>query len=220
MDVHAALGELRERIRATGVPLERVRLVAVTKSFGPAAVRAALDEGITDLGENYVDELGETRRACEGWTPTPRWHYLGALQTNKIARVLEHADVISSLSRAREIDRLVRLNATQEVDVQVDFTGRPERGGASPEEVPDLVARALDGGLRVRGLMTVAPPERTAAQRAFGSLAGLASRLGLSELSMGMSDDLELALAEGSTEIRVGRALFGPRAPRVGAALT
>ncbi len=191
----------------------------MTKTFGPDAVVGAVEAGLLDVGENYVEEMEVTRAA----TPSPqrvRWHYLGALQTNKMARVLAVADVVSSVSREKEIDRLIRLGAALEVDVQVDFTGRPERGGAAPARVDALVARIRDGGLRMRGLMTVASPEPEEARRTFGELSVLASRLGLSELSMGMSEDLEWAVAAGSTEIRIGRALFGPRAPRSGAALT
>jgi pyridoxal phosphate enzyme (YggS family) len=220
VEVSPALEELRDRIRQAGADPSRVRVVAVTKTFGPVAVRAALAAGLTDVGENYLDELSATRAATSDLEPAPRWHYLGALQSNKVARVVQVADVVSSVSRVKEIDRLVHLGARAEIDIQVDYTGRPERGGAHPDDVSDLVARARDGGLRLRGLMTVAPPEPAGAQRAFGALAELASRLDLRELSMGMSDDLEWAVAAGSTELRVGRALFGPRAPRPGAALT
>jgi pyridoxal phosphate enzyme (YggS family) len=219
VDVAGNLAEIRERIGAAGGDPARVRIVAVTKTFGPDAVVGAVEAGLLDVGENYVEEMEATRAA----TPSPervRWHYLGVLQTNKMARVLAVADVVSSVSREKEIDRLIRQGAALEVDVQVDFTGRPERGGAAPARVDALVARIRDGGLRMRGLMTVASPEPEEARRTFGELAALASRLDLSELSMGMSEDLEWAVAAGSTEIRIGRALFGPRAPRSGAALT
>jgi PLP dependent protein len=206
--VRANLATLQRRITSCGRALDSVRVVGVTKTFGVDVVRAAAAAGLTCLGENYVGELAAKREATRGLAV--RWHYLGALQTNKIARVLALADVICGVSREREIDRIARRPGAA-IYVQVDFTGAAGRNGAAPHEVAALVQRGRERGLDVRGLMTVAPTGAPAARAAFRATAELADGLGLLERSMGMSDDLELALEAGSSEIRVGRALFGER---------
>jgi PLP dependent protein len=207
--VRARLDELRERIAAANRDPDTVRVVGVTKTFGPEVVRAAAAAGITVVGENYVDEL-ETKRATLGEIAL-RWHFLGALQTNKIARAARAADVLCAVARVVELERLARARPGATLYVEVDFTGLATRHGATPALVADLVARGRDLGLDVAGLMTVAPPDPTGAREAFLATARLADRLALAERSMGMSDDLELALAAGSTEVRVGRGLFGAR---------
>jgi PLP dependent protein len=193
-----------------------VRVVAVTKTFGPEVVRAAAAAGLRVVGENYVAELEAKRAATSDLDLT--WHYLGALQTNKIARACASADVLCSLSRAREVARVAAARPGARVYVEVDYTGAPARAGAAPGEVADLVGLARAAGLDVAGLMTVAPPEESGARAAFLAAGALADALGLAERSMGMSDDFEVALACGSTEIRVGRALFGPRGASTGLA--
>lgn len=193
-----------------------MRIVAVTKTFGADVVRAAAAAGIATVGENYVDEL-EAKRAATADLAL-RWHFLGALQSNKIARAVRAADVLCGVSREAELSRIARARAGAIVYVQVDFTGAAGRNGAAPASVAGLVARGRDLGLDVAGLMTVAPPEPEGARRAFAATARLADDLGLVERSMGMSDDLELALGAGSTEVRVGRALFGPRGAVTGLA--
>ncbi len=206
------LAALRERIAAAGRDPSRVRVVAVTKTFGPEAVRAAAFVGLDAVGENYLVELEDKRRDLGDVALA--WHYLGALQSNKIARVAEVADVICSVSRVKEIERLAGVGATARIYVQVDYTARDERNGAPPGDVAGLVSLARERGLGIVGLMTVAPPDPALAQVAFRETAQLADDLDLEVRSMGMSDDLELACRWGTTEVRVGRALFGPRAPR------
>jgi PLP dependent protein len=186
-----------------------VRVVAVTKTFGPEVVRAAAGAGLGVVGENYVAELVAKRDATRDLELT--WHFLGALQTNKIARVCAAADVLCSVSRDRELERIAAARPGARVYVEADFTDAPTRTGASPARVAGLVGRGRDLGLDVAGIMTVAPTDPAGAARAFAAAAALADGLGLAERSMGMSDDFELALAHGSTEIRVGRARFGPR---------
>ena len=208
--VAANLAILRERVAASSPWPDRVRIVAVTKTFDVTYVEVALGLGLDTFGENYVDELCEKRRV----TSSPaRWHFLGALQSNKIARALECADVLCGVSREKEVRTIARLCPGAVIDVQVDFTGAAQRNGAPPDEVGSLVALARELGLHVRGLMTVAPPDLLAGEAAFRTTRTLADQLELSERSMGMSDDLEAACRAGSTEIRVGRALFGPRVP-------
>jgi uncharacterized pyridoxal phosphate-containing UPF0001 family protein len=205
--VGANLEAVRERIAATGRDPRSVRIVAVTKTFGVEEVLAAGELGLTHFGENYVEELCAKRDAA----PEATWHYLGALQANKIARVSTCADVLSGVAREKELTKLAALSSASALDIQVDFTGRAERNGVPPEDVPHLVSRARELNLNVRGLMVVAPPEAYAAREAFVRTVALADALGLRERSMGMSEDLEIACEAGTTEVRLGRALFGPR---------
>lgn len=207
--MRARLADVRTRIAAWGRDPAAVRVVAVTKGFGPAAARAAAEAGLAHCGENYVDELCATRAATSDLALT--WHFLGRLQTNKIARVLDCADLVCSVSRTREVDRIARLRPGAAIYVQLDVTGRAERNGAPAGELPGLVAHARRAGLDVRGVMVVAPPDPEGARAAFAATARLADDLGLAERSMGMSEDLEWACRAGSTEVRLGRALFGPR---------
>ena len=204
------LAAVRARIAATGRDPATVRIVAVTKTFDADAVRAARANGLSDVGENYVDELCAKRDACADLDLT--WHYLGALQTNKLAKVVACANVIASVSRPKELERIARLEASRRLYVQVDYTGSPERNGVPAAEAAALVERGRALHLNVCGLMTVAPNDPEGTRRAFRALGALADDLGLVERSMGMSDDLEVACEYGTSEVRIGRALFGARA--------
>ena len=210
--VGANLARVRERIASVGRDPASVRVVAVTKTFGRAELMAALEVGLRCFGENYVDELCAKRAMTRDRNVS--WHYLGVLQMNKLARAATCADVLSGVAREKEIDKLATRLERPALDIEVDFTGQPGRNGAPPEAVGALVEHARELGLRVRGLMVVAPVGREAARDAFARTTALADELGLAERSMGMSDDLEDACALGSTEVRVGRALFGPRPTR------
>jgi uncharacterized pyridoxal phosphate-containing UPF0001 family protein len=203
-----------------------VRVVGVTKGFGPDAVRAALDAGLRDLGENYAAELvakagaRASRGGGDGGEDTGRpvvWHFLGAIQRNKVAELAPVVGVWQSVAREVEGARIARFAPGATVMVQVDVTGRAGRNGCPPDGVGGLVGRLRALDLDVVGLMTVAAPGRAAAETAFGEVARLADGLGLKERSMGMSDDLEPAVAAGSTMVRIGRALFGER-PAAGSA--
>lgn len=207
--VRANVEDVRARILSTGRVLTSVRVVAVTKTFGVGEVAAALANGLTTFGENYVDELCDKRRESQASGAT--WHFLGALQTNKIARAIACADVLCAVARVKELERIAVLAPDTSIDIQVDFTGEARRNGASPRDVGTLVARARALGLHVRGLMVVAPIGEVQAREAFRATSALANEFGVVERSMGMSDDLELACALGTTEVRLGRALFGPR---------
>ena len=207
--VAANLATIRARIASSGRDIDSVRVVAVTKTFAASHVLAARQAGLTSVGENYVDELCAKRRACAGLDVS--WHYLGALQSNKIAKVLDCADVLCAVARAKELERIAAHSAHAALYVQVDFTGAAQRNGAAPDGVAALVGRARALSLDVRGWMTVAPPDPVAARAAFAATSALADDLGLRERSMGMSDDLEIACELGATEVRIGRGLFGPR---------
>ncbi len=192
----------------------------MTKGFGPDAVEAALGAGLRDIGENYAGELvekaglvgGAGRAACE-----PCWHFLGTVQRNKVAVLAPIVGLWESVARLAEGERIARLSPGATVMVQVDTTGLPGRNGCRPDRVADLVGRLRALDLRVVGLMTVAAPGPAEVARAsFEEVGHLADDLGLEERSMGMSDDLEAAVAAGTTMVRIGRALFGERPPRHG----
>ena len=208
-EVAARLAAVRARIGRAGGDPDRVRVLAVTKGFGPEAVEAARAAGLTDIGENYSAELQAKAPGPAG----TQWHFLGAVQRNKVRALAPLVDVWQGVARFAEGERIARYAPGARVLIQVDYTGLPGRNGCAPEDAPAL-ADALGGlDLRLQGLMTVAPPDPYAADAAFGSLGRLADQLDLPERSMGMSADLEAAVAAGSTMVRVGRALFGERPP-------
>jgi PLP dependent protein len=215
------VAEARSRIAAAAPDPSRVRLVAVTKGFGPDAVRAALAAGVTDIGENYADELVGKADAlaaagrAPGSGPPPRWHFLGAVQRNKVARLAPLVDCWQSVARIEEGRAIARRHPGASILVQVDVVGGHGRNGCPPGEVAELVAALADELLNVVGLMTIGPRGPADSSRAaFALVRELATGLGLAECSMGMTDDMDVALAEGSTMIRLGRALFGERPPR------
>ena len=201
--------DLQRRIESTGCNLDDVRIVGVTKTFGSDVVRVAQEVGITCVGENYVEELELKRGECEALEVS--WHYLGALQTNKISRITKNSDLICGVSRLKEIEKIADAKDAMAIYVQVDFSGATGRNGAVESEIEALVNKARNLELNVRGLMCVSAPGKDAARLSFSKLVALADSLGLKERSIGMTDDLEIACEAGSTEVRVGRALFGAR---------
>ncbi len=188
-----------------------VEIVAVTKGFGPDAVRAAAAGGCRSIGENYAQELlSKAPSAAECGVAV---HFIGRLQSNKVRPLAGIVDVWETVDRRRLVDELARRAPGATVLVQVDATDEPGKGGCPPGEVAALVQAAAGAGLVVDGLMTVGPtvggPE--AARPGFRTTRRLVDELGLRTCSMGMSADLEVAVEEGSTRVRVGTALFGPR---------
>jgi PLP dependent protein len=184
-------------------------------------VEAALGAGLRDIGENYAAELAEKAGLVShrpGSAPgDPVWHFLGAVQRNKVATLAPIVGLWQSLTRVAEGERIARFAPGASVMAQVDTTDLPGRHGCPPHQVADLVGRLRALDLRVVGLMTVAAPGPADVARAsFETVAHLADGLGLGERSMGMSDDLEAAVAAGTTMVRIGRALFGERPPRRG----
>ena len=208
-DLAARVSEVRARIRAAAPDPDRVTLVAVTKGFGAEVVRDALDAGLADCGESYVQELVAK---AGGLVSQPRWHAIGRLQRNKVRKAAPLVTLWHSVDRASLGAEIARWAPGAAVLVQVNTAGEAAKGGCDPAEAPALVEDLLARGLDVRGIMAMAPagpPE--GARPVFSAARDLRDRLGLPELSMGMSDDLEVALSEGATLVRVGRGLFGPR---------
>ncbi len=217
---------------ASGDPYS-VRIVAVTKGFGVDAVRAALSVGLVDVGENYADELVAkagafdldvvtgTNAGTGGPGPDPAspgdavpvWHFLGAVQRNKVARLAGLVTWWQGVSRIEEGRAIAVRRPGSTVLVQVDVAGIPGRGGCPPAGVAELVRALRDEDLDVAGLMAVGRPGTDEEVRpGFRLVARLADSLDLRVRSMGMSDDFEVALAEGSNMVRLGRVLFGARA--------
>lgn len=217
--IEVAAAAVRSRIADAGGDPERVRLLAVTKGHSAVAVAASAAAGLLDVGESYVQELVakafalESRSALEGAEPPQvRWHLIGRLQRNKVRRAAPHVSLWQSVDRLSLAGEIAQRAPGAAVLVQVDLTQREGRGGCPPERVPAVVEGCRDLGLEVRGLMAIGRQGAPEAARAgFRVVRELADRLELEERSMGMSGDLEAAVAEGSTMIRVGTALFGPR---------
>lgn len=214
------ISEVEDRLRtASG---GRTRLLPVTKAFGADAVRAVVAAGHRAVGENYAQELlGKARELADGDPgegAAVEWHMIGGVQRKKVRQLGALVSLWQTVDRASLVDELARRVPGARILVQVDPAGSPDKGGCPPGEVADLVERATDGGLAVAGLMTVGVQDDPAVTATcFATVARLAADLGLEELSMGMTDDLDLAVEHGSTMVRVGRALFGDRPPRPGA---
>ncbi len=204
------LAVVRSRIVTAGGDPERVRIVAVTKTFGPDAVRGALAAGLTDVGENYARELLATASASY---PRPvRWHFLGAIQRRDVPRLAGVVAVYEGVDRLEEGEAIARHAPGAAVFVELGVSEIAGRPGIAPRDAGKLIDALRRCDLDVSGVMTVAPPGGGAdALRSFRVTRQVADDFGLAEVSMGMSDDLEAAVAAGSTEVRIGRALFGAR---------
>jgi pyridoxal phosphate enzyme (YggS family) len=210
-DVARRLAQLRD-VLAAGATRGPVAVCAVTKGFSADAVRIAASLRCDAIGENYAQEAIAKLASVDGVRPPV--HFIGRLQSNKVKLLAAVVDVWQSVDRPGLVDEIAKRAAGASIYVQVNATGEPDKGGCAPGETADLVSRATASGLHVLGLMTVGPtrPDPARAQAAFGAVRRLADDLGLAACSMGMSDDLAVALREGSTMVRVGTALFGPRA--------
>jgi pyridoxal phosphate enzyme (YggS family) len=208
------LAEVRRRIeRAGGGP--EVAVLAVTKGFGPEAMAAAVAAGCPAVGENYAQELLAKLDALGALdVPRPEVHFIGRLQSRKVRTVAGVVDVWQSIDRSVLVDEVAKRAPGARIMVQVNVSDEPQKGGCTPADAPGLVAAARGAGLEVEGLMTVGrtgPPD--AAREGFRMLRRLADEVGVRQRSMGMSEDLEVAVSEGSTMVRVGTALFGERPP-------
>jgi PLP dependent protein len=212
------VADVRARIaaaaRAAGRDPAEVRLVAACKTVPVDGVVEAVAAGVTDLGENRAQELvakGPEVEARVAPGRAPAWHFLGALQRNKVRALAPWVTCWHTVDRVELGPVLARHAPGARVLVEVNLAGEHQKAGCAPDDAAALVDALREAGLDVAGLMTV-PPHGDDPRPWFGMLRGLATQLDLSELSMGMTDDFEDAIAEGATIVRVGRALFGPRA--------
>jgi pyridoxal phosphate enzyme (YggS family) len=216
---------LRERIEAVKRRIEAaarragreragITLIAVTKTFPASLIREAYEAGLRAFGENYIQEFERKRRELEGLAGA-RFHFIGHLQSNKARRAAELFDAVQTVDSAK-LARRLNDAAVREVEtmIEVKLSGEDAKAGASPAELPSLIeaVRACPN-LRLTGLMTMPPwsedPELS--RPYFRRLRELANCHGVTGLSMGMSHDLEVAIEEGATHVRVGTALFGSR---------
>jgi pyridoxal phosphate enzyme (YggS family) len=203
---------VRERIAQTGRDPDEVTIVAVTKGFGVDACQEALAAGLRILGENRVQEALPKIAAVAG----AEWHLIGHLQTNKVKQAVGRFALIHTVDSVHLAEALARHTPNQAVLIEVNVAREPQKSGAAPEGALELI-EATSGLLHLRGLMAMGPSEGDPGP-AFKELSRLRDdaeqRLGrpLPILSMGMSGDFEAALAAGSSMLRLGQALFGPRA--------
>lgn len=222
-DIAANIAAVQARIARAAVAVGRdpdsVTLVGVSKTFPPELVALAHLAGLRHFGENWVQEAEDKVPALAGLDPKPQWHFIGHLQTNKVKVVLGLFDIIESVDSLHLAEAISRRASDRTVPVllEVNVAAEPSKFGFTVDQVPEAVGkvRALPG-LELRGLMTVAPeaadPEQV--RPVFRTLRELAYAQGLPELSMGMSNDFEVAIQEGATMVRLGRAIFGARARR------
>lgn len=219
------LNEAQARIDAAAARAGRVgesiTLLAVSKTKPAEMIREAYAAGARDFGENYLQEGVEKIDALKDLDIT--WHFIGPLQSNKTRPVAEHFDWIHSVDRLKIAQRLSEQRpddrAPLNVCLQVNISAEPSKSGVTPDALPELAAQvAALPGLRLRGLMAIPAPEsdETRQRQALAQMKQLFDTLkldypGLDTLSMGMSDDLEAAVAEGSTMVRIGTAIFGTR---------
>ncbi|HSF23233.1 MAG TPA: YggS family pyridoxal phosphate-dependent enzyme [Blastocatellia bacterium] len=231
-EIRDRLARVREQIalaaQRAGRSAGDITLIAVSKTFDPETVQRAVDAGALDLGENRVQEAATKVDLIKA--RGLRWHLIGHLQSNKARQAVSIFDVIHTIDSRELVARLDRMAGELErrplVLVQVDIAEEPTKSGALESELPEIVS-ALDSArhLDFRGLMTLPPffdsPElaRSYFRRLKEILDGLnrsrATERKLSELSMGMSHDFEVAIEEGATMVRVGTAIFGAREKRV-----
>lgn len=212
VDVAERLAALRRHIASIDRRFDHpVRVLGVTKGHDQWAIRAATEAGCDGIGENYAQELLTKQATIEACGIDV--HFIGRLQTNKVRQLAGLVDCWASVDRESLIAELAKRAPGGRMLIQVDTTGDPAKGGCSIEEAARLADIARQRGLVVDGLMTVgptgSPPE--AARAGFAAVRRLVDALGLDVCSMGMSADLEIAVEEGSTEVRVGASLFGPR---------
>jgi pyridoxal phosphate enzyme (YggS family) len=212
------LADVRGRIaaaaRAAGRDPAAVSLVAVSKTMPEAAIAEALAAGQRLFGENRVQEAAAKFPGLRPRFPDLRLHLIGHLQTNKAEEAVAVADLIETVDRPKLAEALAKamakLGKKVPVYVQVNTGEEPQKGGVAPLEAEALVTQCRALGLEVRGLMCIPPLEDEPAPH-FALLADMARRLGLAEVSMGMSGDFEVAIRLGATHVRIGTAIFGAR---------
>lgn len=207
-EVALRVQQIRSEVaRASSSP---VAIIAVTKTFGHDAIRAAALAQCDAVGENYAQEV--LAKVAEARIDLPV-HFIGAIQSNKVRQLAPYISLWQGVDRLSVISEIGKRAPGAEILLQVNTTNEDTKSGVAPAEVESLLAAGQDAGLVVRGLMTIGPTsgDSAEAEKAFLSLRSLADSLDLAECSMGMSDDYLVAVACGSTMIRIGSRLFGPR---------
>ena len=217
--IEANIEQVKARIaracQRAGRSPEEITIIAVTKTVDPPAIAAAFELGITHFGENKVQEAVAKIGLLSGLKPRPTWHMIGHLQTNKAKVAIELFDIIHSVDSVRLAEVLSqRTRKALPILLEVNVSGEASKSGFSVAEVtPALEAISRLPRLEIKGLMTMAPLIADAEQvrPVFQQLRSLRDSTGLEHLSMGMTDDFEVAIEEGATMVRIGRAIFGER---------
>jgi len=211
------IGQVEHRIqtaiRRAGRTRDEIMLVAVTKKFPAAVMCEAYSLGLRVFGENYVQEFAEKRPALSGLAEA-QFHLIGHLQSNKARLATDLFHAVETVDSEKLARRLNEAGKPLEVMIEVKLSPEGSKAGAAPEELPGLITAIRDcASLRLTGLMTMPPwnPDPETTRPFFRRLSDLARAHQLPKLSMGMSHDLEAAIEEGATHIRIGTALFGPR---------
>jgi len=222
------LQDIREKIteacRRSGRDVSEITLIAVSKTFSPDEIRKAVSEGVVDIGESYVQELAGKHEKLK--TEPIRWHFVGPLQRNKVKYLVDFVHLIhsvESLKVCNEIEkRASRIDRNVDILIEVNTSGEPQKHGITPDEAPALFNEiAVFDHVHARGLMTMAPfvDDPDEARPSFKVLHDLRQRLldegvpdiQVQHLSMGMSNDFEVAIEEGATMVRIGSSIFGER---------
>jgi pyridoxal phosphate enzyme (YggS family) len=211
-------GRIERACARSGRDPATVRLLAVTKIFGPEVIREAWAAGLREFGENYVQEM-ERKAAAVADLEGARFHLIGHLQSNKTKKAAQLFSAIDSIDSVKLATRLAAEVVPLDATIEVKLSGEDAKTGADPEVLGEIAAAIRSSrNLTLRGLMTVPPwsEDVELSRPYFARLRELAAAHGIAELSMGMSHDLEVAIEEGATWVRVGTALFGSRRPLLG----
>ena len=206
------LAEVQQRIDAACHGERSVGLVSVSKRFDSHVVAAAITAGCTDLGENYAQELQGKAASLAEEGVQPRWHMIGPVQRNKVKRIASVVHLWHSVDRESLLTEISNRAPGSAVLLQVNFTGEDSKSGAEPAQLGALLDAAAGLDLDVQGLMTMGPTDTSIDPRpTFERCRAAVDHHGLRHCSMGMSGDFETAIAEGSTMVRIGSAIFGER---------
>jgi pyridoxal phosphate enzyme (YggS family) len=213
-NVAAVEGRISAACARAGRARSEVTLVAVSKTCPASMIDDAVAAGLTEIGENRVQEARDKKSSVRG---SARWHLIGHLQSNKArdaVRIFDVIQTVDSVALAEKIGRAAdALGKQQDVLLEVNIGDEPQKSGVATTDLPALARDVRNiAALRVRGLMSIPPVEsEEQTRRYFRQLRALGDALGMDELSMGMSEDFEIAIEEGSTMVRIGRAIFGSR---------
>ncbi len=215
-EVARRLAAVERQIAAVERPWTHdVEITAVTKAFAPSVIVAAVDAGCTAIGENYAQDLLSKRSTIDALDPErrPRVDFIGHLQSNKVRQLVGLVDRWCTIDRASIAQEIAKRDSGAEVLIQVNATGEAGKGGCRPDEVEALRDRCVSLGLAPIGLLTIGPTGRPPEDAApgFRIVRALVDELGLAVCSMGMTADLSVAVACGSTSVRIGSQLFGAR---------
>ncbi len=216
--------EIRSASQRAGRHPSAVRLIAVSKTKPAELIKEACDAGQLDIGESYVQEFLE-KQASEELSDIPiHWHFIGHLQSNKVKDIVGKVELVHSIDKfgtARELSkRAVQKQVTVDYLIEINTSGETSKFGLAPDALLSEAPQFFNlPNIRMRGLMTIASPDRTKARKEFRMLGELLEQLRnvsavpelLTELSMGMSQDYDIAIEEGATMIRIGTAIFGSR---------